>query len=63
MTRKILRGRVLTERGPDETTVRTIETGDEFAATLAERFGINEPRARDVWPRVVARHEELAAAA
>lgn len=55
----ILRGRVLTERGPDETTVRTLETADEFADTLARSIGVEEPRAKSIWPRVVARHAEL----
>jgi N-hydroxyarylamine O-acetyltransferase len=54
-----LRGRVLTERGPDGTTMHTLADADEFVATLAERFGIEEPRARELWPRVVARHTEL----
>ena len=55
----VLRGRVLTERGPDGTTTHTIAGADEFVATLAERFRIDEPRAREIWPRVVARHGEL----
>jgi N-hydroxyarylamine O-acetyltransferase len=54
-----LRGRVLTERGSDGATTHTIEDADEFLAVLAERFGIDEPRAREIWPRVVARHTEL----
>jgi N-hydroxyarylamine O-acetyltransferase len=55
----ILRGRVLTERGPDGTRTHTIADGDEFVTTLVERFGIDEPRARDIWPRVLSRHREL----
>jgi len=55
----ILRGRVLTERGPQGTTTHTVADADELVATLAERFGIDEPRARDIWPRVLARHSEL----
>jgi N-hydroxyarylamine O-acetyltransferase len=54
-----LRGRVLTERGPDGTTTHTIENAGEFLALLTERFGIHEPRARDIWPRILARHAEL----
>lgn len=55
----VLRGRVLTERGPGGTAARTIADADEFVSTLAEVFGIQEPRARDIWPRIVARHREL----
>jgi arylamine N-acetyltransferase len=55
----VLRGRVLTERGSDGSTAHTIADADEFVATLAERFGIDEPRAREIWPRVDARHREL----
>jgi N-hydroxyarylamine O-acetyltransferase len=59
----ILRGRVLTERGPQGATTHTIADADEFLTILAERFGIDEPRAREIWPRVVARHAELFEAA
>jgi N-hydroxyarylamine O-acetyltransferase len=55
----VLRGRVLTERGPDGTITHTVADADEFVATLTERFGIDEPRARHIWPRVLARHAEL----
>jgi N-hydroxyarylamine O-acetyltransferase len=59
----ILRGRVLTERGPQGATTHTIADADEFLTILAERFGIYEPRARQIWPQVVARHAELFEAA
>nr|WP_166174969.1 arylamine N-acetyltransferase [Altererythrobacter segetis] len=59
----ILRGRVLTERGPGGTTTHTVADADEFVETLATRFGIDEPRAREVWPRILARHAELFEAA
>jgi arylamine N-acetyltransferase len=55
----ILRGRVLTEHGPDGSTVHTIEHADELVTVLRENFGIDEPRAREAWPRIVARHREL----
>ncbi|MBO0749149.1 MAG: arylamine N-acetyltransferase [Porphyrobacter sp.] len=55
----VLRGRVLTERRPEGATTHTIADADEFVATLAGRLGINEPRAKDIWPRVCARHAEL----
>jgi N-hydroxyarylamine O-acetyltransferase len=55
----ILRGRLLTEHGPDGSTTHTLEDPDELVGTLSERFGIDEPRARDAWPRIIARHREL----
>ncbi len=55
----VLRGRILTERGPEGAKTHTIADADEFVRTLAERFGINEPRAAEVWPRIVTRHREL----
>jgi N-hydroxyarylamine O-acetyltransferase len=55
----VLRGKVLTEHGPEGTTTHTIGSADELVSTLAERFGIDEPRAREAWPRIVARHAEL----
>lgn len=55
----VLRGRLLTQRGPKGATTQTIADADEFALTLAERFGIHEPRARELWPRIAARHREL----
>jgi N-hydroxyarylamine O-acetyltransferase len=56
----ILRGRMLTERRPNGVaTTHTIASADEFVTTLAERFGIDEPRAAEAWPRMVARHREL----
>jgi N-hydroxyarylamine O-acetyltransferase len=54
-----LRGRVLAERGPGGVDKRLIGDRDEFAATLSEVFGLAEPRAREIWPRVCARHEQL----
>jgi N-hydroxyarylamine O-acetyltransferase len=55
----ILRGRVLTEHWPGGTTTHTLASADELVATLSERFGIDEPRAREAWPRILARHAEL----
>lgn len=55
----VLRGRVLKERGPDGTTTHTIASADEFVTVLRDRFGIDEPKARDTWPRVVSRHADL----
>jgi len=55
----ILRGRVLTEHRPDGTTTHTLASADELVTLLSQRFSIDEPRAREAWPRIVARHREL----
>ena len=55
----VLRGRVLSERSAEGASNHTIADAEEFARTLSERFSIDEPRAREIWPRVVARHREL----
>jgi len=54
-----LRGRVFADRGPEGARKRQIADADEFAATLEQDFGIAEPRAREIWPKVCARHDEL----
>lgn len=55
----ILRGRVLADHGPDGATSHTLADADDLVATLRDRFEIEEPRAREAWPRIVARHKEL----
>lgn len=55
----VLRGRVLTDRGPEGATSHTIEHADELVSVLKDRFGIDEPRAHAIWPRIAARHREL----
>jgi arylamine N-acetyltransferase len=55
----VLRGKVLTEHGPEGTTTHTLGSADELVSTLAERFGIDEPRAQEAWSRIQARHAEL----
>ena len=59
----VLRGRVLTERDSEGTTAHTIGDAEDFITTLADRFGIADPRAHEIWPRVEARHRELFEAA
>jgi len=54
-----LRGKVLTERSPEGETRRELADAEEFAAVLAETFGIDHPDVRSVWPRIEARHAEL----
>ena len=58
-----LRGRVLSRVRPDGKTTRTLASADEFVAVLAQDFGLDLPEAADLWPRIVARHEAVLAAA
>jgi N-hydroxyarylamine O-acetyltransferase len=58
-----LRGRVLNRVRPDGKTSRTLGSADEFVAVLAADFGLDLPEAADLWPRIVARHEAVIAAA
>jgi N-hydroxyarylamine O-acetyltransferase len=53
-----LSGRVLRHKTPDGTKKRLIMR-EEFHDVLREVFGIVEPDALRVWPRVEARHREL----
>lgn len=57
-----LRGKVLTERSLQGEVRRELENAGEFAAVLAETFGIEHPDVRSIWPRIEARHAELFAA-
>ena len=54
-----VRGKVQTERSPNGETRRELADADEFAAVLAETFGIEHPEVRSIWPRIEARHAEL----
>ena len=58
-----LRGRVLRTVTPAGVETRLIESADELVAVLATEFGLDAPEAAGLWPRVVARHEEVLAAA
>ena len=39
--------------------MQIIDSADEFASILRARFELDIPQARDLWPAVCARHEEL----
>ena len=54
-----LRGRVLTDHSASGPERRLIADEAEFAAALDDLFGIEEPRAREIWPAVCDRHEAL----
>jgi N-hydroxyarylamine O-acetyltransferase len=58
-----LRGRTLRTVRPDEVTNRLIGSADELVGVLREDFSLDVPEVADLWPRVVARHEEVMAAA
>jgi N-hydroxyarylamine O-acetyltransferase len=56
---KALRGRVLSNATAGGIESRIIESADELVAVLASHFSLNLPEAADLWPRIVARHDEL----
>ena len=57
----ILRGRTLRKLTPGETTERLIGDADELVGTLRDAFGLDVPEVSALWPRIVARHEEMLA--
>jgi N-hydroxyarylamine O-acetyltransferase len=58
-----LRGRVLKHVTPEETRERVLETADDLLATLEQDFGITEPQAAGLWPKICERHDALFAKA
>lgn len=56
---RTLRGRVLSEIGPHGESERLIDSADELVETLARQFRLDVPEVRDLWPRIVERHEEF----
>ncbi|HEY2752648.1 arylamine N-acetyltransferase family protein [Phenylobacterium sp.] len=58
-----LRGRVFRTVTPRGVETRLLRSADELVAVLASDFGLDVPEAAGLWPRVVARHEEVLAAA
>ncbi len=58
-THRILRGRLITEKSRGRVEQRRLESADELVQLLSERFGLDIPEASSLWPRIVARHEEL----
>jgi len=55
---RTLRGRVLSEIGPRGSEERLIDSADELVETLSRQFRLDVPEVRDLWPRIVERHEE-----
>jgi N-hydroxyarylamine O-acetyltransferase len=58
-----LRGRTLRTVRPGEVTNRLIGSAGELVDVLREDFSLHVPEVADLWPRVVARHQEVMAAA
>ena len=55
----VLRGRTINFIRPGEKSLRFIDSADEFATILKDRFELDIPGARELWPAVCARHDEL----
>jgi len=56
---RLLRGRAFRRLTPGSKTDTLIDTADAFVALLRREFELDLPEAADIWPRVVARHDEL----
>jgi N-hydroxyarylamine O-acetyltransferase len=54
-----LRGRVLTTRGGREAGQRVIASASEYVDVLRAGFGLDVPQAANLWPAILARHEDL----
>ncbi len=54
-----LLGRVLRTTARSETSERRLESAGELTDVLATRFGLDEPAAAGLWPRIRERHDEL----
>jgi N-hydroxyarylamine O-acetyltransferase len=57
-----MRGRILRTVTPAGVETRLLMSADELVTVLAEEFGLHVPEAAGLWPRIVARHEEVMAA-
>lgn len=55
----VLRGRVLSDIGPDGVGKDIVPSGEALVSCLRDRFGLDVPGAASVWPRIAARHEAL----
>lgn len=54
-----LRGRVLIETGAGDARTTLLDDADALVACLRDRFAIDLPEARGLWPQVARRHEAL----
>ncbi|MFZ5617056.1 MAG: arylamine N-acetyltransferase, partial [Pseudomonadota bacterium] len=55
----ILRGRTLTIISDGGKTTSLLQSADELTDVLVSAFGLNEPEARSLWPKICERHEAL----
>ncbi|MEI9989822.1 MAG: arylamine N-acetyltransferase [Rhizomicrobium sp.] len=58
-TVRLLRGRVLRTITPAGYTDRVLENADDLVATLREDFRLDVPETATLWPKIVARHEQV----
>ena len=56
---RFLLGRMLFSFKGLESSRRVLDSQQEFAETLLSTFGLDDIPTEDLWPRVVARHDEL----
>lgn len=57
----ILRGRTMSRVTPSGTTERIIADAGDLVATLRDVFDLDVPEAAALWPKIVARHDEVLA--
>ena len=57
----ILRGRIISRVTPSGATDRTLAGAADLVATLKDVFDLDVPEAAPLWPKIVARHEEVLA--
>ncbi|MBI1212307.1 MAG: arylamine N-acetyltransferase [Alphaproteobacteria bacterium] len=55
----MMRGRSLKVLTPEGTSERLINSADDYVGTLKSEFELDLPQAQALWPKIVARHEEL----
>jgi N-hydroxyarylamine O-acetyltransferase len=58
---EILRGRTIRSIRASGIENRVIESADDLVTTLRDVFALNVPEAAMLWPKVVARHDEMTA--
>ncbi len=54
-----LHGRVLRAVQPGTRRERILDSADDLVRVLQRQFGLDVPEAASLWPRIMARHEEL----
>lgn len=55
-----LRGRVLKLLSATGSSEKVLQSEDEFVAVLENLFGLTDPEIGHLWPKVVARHDQIA---